>query len=236
MEEKSNMQTWAEREIEIACKRERAANDNPDGNEWDYGCACYESALKAFKSLMKDGHSGFSIGITQNILNRLIDGKPLTPIEDTPDVWSDISDMSCLRGEEVNYQCKRMSSLFKYVYADGSIKYRDINYCCKVDINSGSVWNSGLIRRIIEEMYPITMPYIPGQPIKVYCEDLLTDHKNGDFDTVAVFYAMKPDGERIEINRYFKESDASENGWEEIDKDEYEKRQVLDMELKLTRT
>ena len=66
-----NMKEWAEREVKIACKRE-----NPDRKEgeWDYGCACYESALKAFNSLLDDGHSGYSIGITKQILNRLIDG------------------------------------------------------------------------------------------------------------------------------------------------------------------
>lgn len=40
-------------------------------DEFDYGCACYESALKAFESLLEDGHSGFSIKITQSILDRL---------------------------------------------------------------------------------------------------------------------------------------------------------------------
>ena len=88
-----DLEKWAEKEIEIACKKE---NPNREEGEWDYGCACYESALKAFKSLLEDEHSGFSISITKNILNRLIDGKPLTPIEDTDDVWDreriDISD------------------------------------------------------------------------------------------------------------------------------------------------
>ena len=61
-----SMKEWAKREVEIACKKE-----NPDRKEgeWDYGCACYESALKAFDSLMEDGHSGFSIGLTKHILN-----------------------------------------------------------------------------------------------------------------------------------------------------------------------
>ena len=118
--EKSSMELWAEREVEIACKHE--APDRKPG-EWDYGCACYESALKAFRSLCEDGHSGFSISMTKFILNRLIEGKPLTSIEDTEDAWSDISDRSGLRGEIANYQCRRMSSLFKYVYADGSVKY-----------------------------------------------------------------------------------------------------------------
>lgn len=99
-----SMMEWAKREVEIASKRERG--DKPE-SEWDYGCACYDSALKAFESLCGDGHSGFSIGITKGILNRLIEGKPLTPIEDTEDVWN-----VCSRGENggvATYQCKRMS-------------------------------------------------------------------------------------------------------------------------------
>jgi hypothetical protein len=224
-----SMQTWAEKEIEIACKRERTDSKIEDGEwdylVWDYGCACYESALKAYKSLMKDGHSGFSIVMTKHILNRLIDGKPLTPIEDTPDVWYDISDINGLNGEVVNYQCKRMSSLFKYVYADGTVKYEDINRCYCVDINNIEVtYHSSLVQRIIDEMFPITMPYFPGEPIKVYCEDFLTNRKNGDFDTVGIFYAIKPDGEKVEINRFFKES---EDGWKEIDEAEYNERKAI---------
>lgn len=49
-----SMSDWAKREVKIACKRE--APDRKDG-EWDYGCACYESALKAYQSLMEDGHT-----------------------------------------------------------------------------------------------------------------------------------------------------------------------------------
>lgn len=75
-----NTLEWAKNEIAIASKRERG---NKPENEWDYGCACYNSALKAFESLLGDGHSGTSISFTKNILNRLIDRKPLTPIEDT---------------------------------------------------------------------------------------------------------------------------------------------------------
>ncbi len=219
IKEESSMSSWAEKEVEIACKHERG--NTPDG-KWDYGCACYESALKAYKSLMKDGHSGLSIKLTKQILNSLIDGKPLTPIEDTDDIWSDISDISGINGEVVNYQCKRMSSLFKYVYADGTAEYKDVNRYYCVNINNTEVtYHSSLVQRIIDEMFPITMPYFPGKPIKVYCEDFLTDRKNGVFDTVGIFYAIKPDGEKIEINRFFKES---EDGWKEIDEAEYIKR------------
>ena len=107
-----NMLEWAKNEIEIACKRERG---DKDSNEWDYGVACYESAFKAFESLMEDGHSGMSIGFTIQILNRLIAGKPLTPIEDTEDIWKECA---LRNGECTTYQCNRMYSLFKEVYPE----------------------------------------------------------------------------------------------------------------------
>lgn len=220
--EKSSIERWTENEVAIACCREKP--DRKDG-EWDYGCACYESALKAFHSLCEDGHSGFSIGLTKAILNRLINNKPLLPIEDTNEVWSDISDMSGLKGEECNYQCKRMSSLFKYVYADGTVKYRDVDRYHGVNINCPDApYHSGLIDTVMDELYPITMPYMPAdRAYKVYTEEFLVDPKNGDFDTVGILYVITPSLERVEINRYFKEAP---NGFAEIDEAEYVKRKM----------
>lgn len=209
---------WAKREIEVACKRERG--NAPEG-EWDYGCACYESAYKAFQSLMADGHSGMSIGITKNILNRLIDGKPLTPIEDTPEVWSEVV---CRNGEVTSYQCLRMSSLFKDVHADGTTEYHDISrcHCVNRDDPDASGWYNGFISRLIQEKYPITMPYYPAsKPMVVFCTEGLSDPKNGDFDTIGIWYVQKPDGERDAIERFFKEAPG---GWEEISETEYSQR------------
>lgn len=161
-----SMTEWAKNEIEIACKRERG-DKNPD--EWDYGCACYESAYKAFLSLMDDEHSGFSIGVAKSILNRLIDGKPLSPIEDTPDIWDD--DAICEFDNCTTYQCKRMSSLFKDVYKDGTVKYHDVNrfYCCDRDNHNVCGWYNGFISRLLDTLFPIAMPYNPAsKPWYVY--------------------------------------------------------------------
>lgn len=218
-----SMNEWAKREIEIACKRERG--DKPD-TDWDYGCACYESAYKAFKSLLDDDHSGMSIMFTKNILNRLIDGKPLTVIEDTPDVWNEVE----IHTDYRSYQCKRMSSLFKDVYPDGRIEYHDINHCRCVnrDDPDGFAWSNGFISRIIREKYPIKMPYYPAsKPMMVYCTECLSDPKNGDFDTIGVWYVLKPDGDKDTIERFFKESNT-ETGWEEISKQEYFERYEQD--------
>ena len=89
-----------------------------------------------------------------------------------------------------------------------------------------------LARRIINQMFPIEMPYmpyIPGKPIKVYYEDFLTDKKNGDFDTIGIFYAWKTnnngESEKININRFFKEPEGNKKCvWTEISKEEYYKR------------
>lgn len=211
------MTEWAKREVEIACKRE---NPYRKEGEWDYGCACYESALKAYECLTADDHSGMSWGLTRAILIRLMDGKALTPITDNEDDWGESHG---LNDGKKRYQCKRMSSLFKDVYPDGTIKYTDIDRVTICYLKSpNSWWHNGMVRSMIDEMFPITMPYSPeDEPYRVYAEQFLCDEKNGDYDTEGILYCVKPDGEKIDINRYFGEVDGK---WVEITDDEYEER------------
>lgn len=210
------MLEWAKKEIEIACKKE---TPNKKEDEWNYGCACYESALKALSSLLEDGHSGFSMGITMHILNRLLEWKPLTPIEDTDDIWNPYY-YSYNSGDK-QYQCTRMSSLFKTIHSDGSIEYRDVDRVVCTDINNeNNTYHSGLVTRIVHEMYPIKMPYMPSdKPFNVYVSDYLTDPNNGDFDTIGIHYLVTPDGNKVDINRYFKE-DADDGETVEITSEE----------------
>ena len=213
-----SMLEWAEKEVEIACQRE---NPDREEGEWDYGCACYESALKAYKSLIEDNHSGMSWSLTASILIRLMDGKPLTPIEDADDVWEEVPS-GCTKDEYKTYQCKRMGSLFKHVYSDGTVKYNDVNRIVCVDTDNPSVtYHFGLVDKVIDEMYPIEMPYKPGKTFKVYCEEFLVDPENGDFDTVGILEAKISDSGLVYIRRYFKET---ESGWTEIDRNEYARR------------
>ena len=210
--EKSSMEKWAEKEIRLACEK-----------EGEYGRACYKSAMRAYKSLLNDDHSGFSIHLTKNILNRLINVQPLTPIEDVPEVWNDISPWKSDEGMVGKYQCRRMSSLFKEVYDDGTVVYDDIDRVSCIDINNPSVsWHNSLGNKIVNELFPIEMPYYPAtSSYKLYMEDFLVDPNNGDFDTKGFFYLIKPDGERVEINKFYKEQDE---GWAEIGVEEYNDR------------
>lgn len=224
-----SLETWAEKEIEMACQREResaAKSGNPEDAE--YGIGCYTSALKAFKSLLEDGHSGMSISLTRQILNSLILGEPLSPVTGEDDEWEDVSYAGMPENVIKEYQNKRMNSLFKYVYADGSVKYSDVERTiCYEGFQDGShndiPFHNGFVSRIIDEVKPITLPYVP-QHLKVYRIDCLYEKAGEDFDTIMIDYMVDTDTqERTTIGRYFKEDPVSTT-WVEINKEEYQTR------------
>lgn len=214
-----SMKTWAEKEIELAYEIE----------DDFYSSGCYQSALKAYESLLEDGHSGMSIMVTKQILNRLIDGKPLTELSGEDDEW-DYFRYSMDEDGVIVSQNKRYMSLFKYVDLKGNIQYRDIDrFICHNLRHPEVIYSSGFVNYILNKMFPIQMPYFPSsKPISVYCYDFLFDEKNGDFDTLAIKFVKNlpkeygisdlPFDDRVVINRYFKEVDGE---FEEIDHDEY---------------
>lgn len=221
-----SMSEWAENEVKLACRRE---NPDREEDEWDYGCSCYESALKAYKCLMEDGHSGMSFGFTKSILIRLMNSLPLTPIEGGEDEWEYSFDDE---DGTKNYQNKRMGSLFLSVHPDGSVTYDDIqDYFC-VDENSGLTYKGGGACDVLDEYRePIKFPYWPTEKKwEVHTKEYLTDRKNGDFDTKEYLYLISPDGIRVNVNRYFADADG---GWEEIGEEEFQKRVRMDLNRKL---
>ncbi len=231
--EEGTVSDWAAKEVELAIAAEKEAS--PGTDEWKMGAACYESALRALQSLTRDDHSGFSIQMAKSILNRLVDGRPLTPIEDTDDVWTDITlnadGKLAFNDNKKHYQCKRMSALFKEVAKDGTATYSDLDRVNAVNVDRpGTVYHNGFTTRLIDKIFPITMPYLPSsKKFKVVRDEFLVDPKNGDFDTVGYLYILTPDGKRVELNRYFKE----ENGqMVQIEKTEFDERKAKRVEKK----
>ena len=219
----SGISEWADREVQIACQR---INPDYQKEEFDYGCACCQSALKAFESVISDGHSGASIQCTRLILNRLLQGKPLTPIEDTTDIWNKQEDSPTRDGSEV-YQCNRMSSLWKHVLPNGTVYYVDNDAYIGVDESNPVVtFHSYLVSKIGREIMPITMPYYPNDsPLYIFISEFLFDETNGDFDTVHIHRAKTSDGAVIPIDQYFKEGP---DDWEEISLEEFNFRKKND--------
>lgn len=232
-----SMYDWAEQECRIACKKENP-DFNFDSEDFDYGCSCYKSALKAYKSLCEDDHSGASFNFTKIILERLMDGQPLTPITDEDfeggvSIFSDKNLAS--RGLKSEIQCPRMSSLFRRETLDGKVSYIDNNraYCINIESPSDTYFSAK--DEVVDEFFPITMPYIPEKgKYKVYCQTFLTDKKNGDFDTQAILYFITPNGKRIDVNRYQTEKDGK---MVDITKEEYEallKKRIDGLRAKVT--
>ena len=205
------MSEWAEKEIEIACKKE---NPNWDGKSFDYGCSCYQSALKAFKSLCEDEHSGFSFSLTKNILIRLMNGLPLMPITDDdftsaePEIWENPEYLK-ENGLKSNLQCPRMSSLFRKETLDGKITYTDVNRTIMYDANGDGWCNCGFDSKIVDDMFPIKMPYYPSnEKYKVYGETFYivdgedkTSENVGTYNLIKIYYIITPNNERIEVNK-----------------------------------
>ena len=204
---------WAEKEIKIACKKE---NPNWNGKSFDYGCACYQSALKAYKSLCEDGHSGTSFNITKNILIRLMEGLPLKPITDDdfintkPEIWENPEYLKKV-GLKSNIQCPRMFSLFRKETLNGEITYSDVERVIFHDANGDNWCNCSPAFKIVDEMFPITMPYYPSnEKYKVYGEtfyminavDKTAEHV-GTYNLVKIYYIVTPNNERIEVNKEF---------------------------------
>ena len=221
--EKDTMSSWAAHEVELAVQSEKEATKGTD--DWKYGAGCYESALRAFQSLCRDGHSGFSIQMSKSILNRLVDGRTLTPIEDTPDIWSDISEVFSKGEKSKQYQCKRMSSLFKKIAEDGTVSFSDTNRVSCINIENPDVsFINGFATRVIDSIFPITMPYLPSsKKFKVVQDEFLVDPKNGDDDTVGYLHILTPDGKKVELNRFFKEVDGQ---MVQIEKAEFDERKA----------
>lgn len=209
-----SMYDWAWQEVQLACAKMK-------GNDMDdimYMTACYNSALKAYESLLNDGHSEMKFMISSEILEKLLHSIPLTSIEDTPIMWNCIHK----NGNEETYQHKRMPSLFKIINTKtGVIRFSDNNrIICKNSIKLyAAPFYNGFITKVIDGMFPIEFPYMPTKEKYVaYVTDFLMDPANGDFDTMNLVSVKLPTGEMRPINFYYKE----ENGrWSLITQNEW---------------
>lgn len=153
-----------------------------------------DCAYEAYKNLIENGHTGYTVGEVTNILTRLIEKKPLTPIHDVPDIWNKVFNCS----EYSSYQCTRMPSLYKRVLPDGQIKYHDYDRTFFVDIVTQDTFRN-LPKKgydIIDRLIPIKMPYYPPLGyFKVYCD------RNNITNEIKCRYVIEPDGKKVSLRK-----------------------------------
>lgn len=106
--------------------------------------------LRGFvRLIVSQGHSGATLFNTMNILDRLITGRPLTPLTGRTDEWADSAVSSDVK---VN---KRCSTVFKH--ADGTV----------VDVGMKPVYvypDGTTVTRSEDPTPVVTFPYMPGFP------------------------------------------------------------------------
>lgn len=235
---------WAKKEVALANHQDgtTASTENEDTMDC-YVSGCYASALKALSALAEDGHSGMSIGLTMSVLNRLVAWKPLTPITED-DFVEDESDIHAnpewLKEQHLksSIHARRYHSLVRNEHEDGSITYYDYDRECCVDVNDDHeiTFSSSLVTKLFHELYPISLPYMPPtKKFLVYTERFLTDVNNGDYDTMAILGIRTPEGDKLDIKRYYKDTD---DGMVEITEQEFlarKQRSLSPDQIKLER-
>jgi hypothetical protein len=196
---------WAENEIRL--KKEFEGKEA--GGWTSYVNGCLDSALKAYKSLCEDGHSGMSFSITRQILEYLMHDIPLTPIEDVPESWGESYGFGD-SDKRKHFQCIRRSSLFKEIDPDGKISYHDNDNTVLdlVKLNDGHVSALGssrtdkVLKKYCPEALEIKFPYCPPRyPWRVRMSEELNDNGN-DRDFNYLSYIICPNFERIHVDKY----------------------------------
>lgn len=200
LEHSSVNENWAKNEVDLIVSR------NTSDDDFDYVGKCAESAFKAYQSLLSDGHSGMSISITKNLLDRLISLKPLTPLSNEPDQWEEKIPIDPTV-DGVEYIHKRYPSLTKTVRKNAINEYNDCDLFSCVNINNPTVtFSSGFVIRKVKDLYPITFPYYPPTtPYLIYTDDYLFNPENGDFDSIAILYVVDGYGNKKDVNKFYRE-------------------------------
>ena len=180
--------SWAEHEVKIVLDNLK----KDQSEDYRYTEAVLNAALEVYNVLMEQDHSGMSYNCTCKILKDLLDRKPLTPITGRDDEWG-----------------------YTETRPDGTIKYSDVDRVRSAEVGTHDYcWSSGTSTRVVDELFPITLPYYPegtflvdSVTINSLGEDILFNC--GDYNGVFIYSLRTPDGKRYEVNRLFLED---ENG------------------------
>lgn len=179
------MSELAKKEIELFKKKQDM-----------YGQMCADSAFRAFMSMANDSHSGFSWDVTSGILIRLLYDLPLTPItdedfKDQDGVVQESSDSLRKRGLKSSLECNRLCSVFRNETLDGKVSYTDVDrVMCYDEENPGVSFTCGIGTKLVDKMFPITMPYYPTVTKYIV---MFKDEKP--------IWVKTPDGEKIPVDK-----------------------------------
>lgn len=214
-------------ENEIKLWKEDLTKKSTYDDEYSYEFLCMDCAKDLYYELLRQGHNENSINVVIEFLKRLIDEKPLTPLIGDYEEWVAMEgriDLKTKKNIHMKYQNKRYANLFKDVYEDGDVVYRDNNRVTCYDPIMETYFDFGLANIIYDDMNPIKMPYYPGEydvTITVFTFQYNKETADkSDFDTAVILDIIDHDGDIEHVNRFFREPKEGEEptigGWVEI--------------------
>lgn len=222
-----DLKKWARREIDIFISDDK--NEQKQTGEMDKTIADHcECAYEAFCTLLDNIGDLKNPGVAKGILDCLLREEPLSPIEDNEEDWTLVQGLYYYeKGTQHQaqpfsiYQCNRRPSLFKKVLNDGHTIFTDASRSVCIDVNTGIEYTGGPGQMVLDELFPITMPYSPIGKIKIFTDSFKCyEDTKGEYDTFGVLYFKNINDRLINVNKYFKE-DPNTKEMVEIDNREY---------------
>lgn len=141
-----NSVEWAKKELD------RLVKDNDEMQ-----IAMNNNILQIVEVFAGQGHSGFSAAYALNIIKRLLDWKPITPLTGEDDEWGEVPEWDKERNLQQN---KRCTAVFRENFDNSTAYYL---YGKVFSDDGGKTWWSGIEGRV-----PVVFPYtVPLEPERI---------------------------------------------------------------------
>lgn len=119
--------------------------------------------LEIIKVFAGQGHTGFTASYALNIIKRLLDWKPITPLTGEDNEWNDVTEWDDGRNLQQN---KRCSAVFRENYDNSTAYYIDGKVFSD---DGGKTW---FTKGGKESAVPVTFPYkVPEKPEYIIIEN-----------------------------------------------------------------
>lgn len=198
----TNFETWAEKEMELLRGQTNAEEDPKSREDLDYiniMDTLLDQSYEYLKLIECEKDSVVCSGLREEILRRMINQMPLTPITDADDEWKDEEITDNLKVQ----RAKRYFVLERKVatWPDGTqhVTYNDpLRIVCHDISNPFEKFYNGFFTEFVNDLIPIQLPYMPSlEPIHVVTET--EEHEDGSC-FVKILYILD-DYKYIPVNR-----------------------------------
>ena len=190
----------------------------------DYDVSYTKPILEILKRIVELSDKGCDMNKSIHIVKSLYDYRPIFPISDSDFTVPDEEKPGLVFGTYSYYGItKCINPITK------EITYRDINRVRAIDDrkNDEFLLRNKLISDIIDDLYPIELPYLPSSNPRfiVHIDKYIINTFYNRFDLLNVKYGVdKLTDTKFEINRYFtKLGTIKRDEIKEITKEEFDK-------------